>query len=195
MARVHAFGSEFNASVVEGPLANGNYKMMAQERFSRGEAGTVIEVKPSEIISANVGGATFNLGGQIAANNAAPPGALLVVNSPVPVTGTEIAARAPLLSPTAIRPPVRTPMAASATPAPVAHFQGLVDGLRTDIKSAVAGAKALKARGTTSIAAFTTAQAQLSAVYDELDAATTEITGALLEPGSNGTDAKNSSGT
>ena len=45
------------------------------------------------------------------------------------------------------------------------------------------------------IAAFNTAQAQLSAVYDELDAATTEITGALLEPGSNGADAKNSSGT
>lgn len=135
MARVHAFGSEFNASVVEGPLPNGNYKMMAQERFSRGEAGTVIEVKPSEIISTQVGGATFNLGGQIAqpalpqplvvgtgiapqtaVSNEAPPGTPLVVNSPVPVTGTEIAARLPLLSPTAIRPPVRTPMAAPTTP-------------------------------------------------------------------------------
>ena len=65
--------------------------------------------------------------------------------------------------------------------------------------TAVAGAKALKARGTTSIAAFNAAQAQLSGVYDELDAATTEINGALLEPGGNGeqattsADVKNSS--
>lgn len=66
------------------------------------------------------------------------------------------------------------------------HFAGLVGDLRAQVKSAVADAIDLKARGSQSLGAFKKAQSDLHGVYDEVDAATAEINGALLEPGGNG---------
>jgi hypothetical protein len=65
-------------------------------------------------------------------------------------------------------------------------FQGLVASLRKDVSVAVGKAKALRERGPQSILAFHKAAEALGSVYDEVDAATAEINGALLGDGSNG---------
>lgn len=69
---------------------------------------------------------------------------------------------------------------------PQEHFKGLVADLRNQVRGAVADARALKGRGTRSLGGFTTAVNALHRVYDEVDAATAEINGTLLDPGDNG---------
>jgi hypothetical protein len=215
MARVNSQGHEIEAGVIE-QLANGNYRMVAKGGGPRIEAGTVIEVAPSEIIRFEVGGASF-LG----------PGAQQAAASPMPLAGPSAqgpeiqtitaadvgpmpmsifspsneGAKSDNVSPAVPAPgsqaqagvprpaPSRTTMA-TTPPAPAGdHFKTLVSSLRADVQTAVAKAKALKARGPASLAAFGVAHKTLSDVYDEVDAATAEINGALQEPLSNGAPA------
>lgn len=73
-----------------------------------------------------------------------------------------------------------------AMTAPKDDFKGAVAGLRADIKEAVAKARSVRGRGSLSLNAFGRAVGQLDQVYDEVDAATAEINGALLGEGENG---------
>jgi hypothetical protein len=208
MARVNWQGHEIEAGLVE-QLPNGNYKMVAKGGGPRIEAGTVIEVAPSEIIRFDVGGRTFlGPGAQQGANPMPPAGAAAQGPELQTITAADVGqmptsilsadASAPGSQPQAGVPRPASSRTTMATTPPAAagdQFKTLVSTLRVDVRNAVAKAQALKTRGPASLAAFGVAHKALSDVYDEVDAATAEINGALQEPTSNGqpagTDVKN----
>lgn len=217
MARINWQGTEIEAELID-QLPNGNYKMRSKGRAPRIEPGTVIEVTQSQIVGLSIGGVNFNgpgaqaqLAGQQSGQTitsvippAAPPAPPAAANDaagaihagftdiePQTITAADVGPLpAALLAPAAVAPaPGSKPMGST----PADHFKSLVSTLRMDVRDAVAKAKALKVRGPASLAAFGVSHKALSDVYDEVDAATAEINGALQDGNGQpaGTDVKN----
>jgi hypothetical protein len=231
MARINWQGTEIEAGLLD-MLENGNYRMVSQGSAARIEPGTIIEVRPDQIIglshgasqapvaaaanpmpsqgpaaqgtmpqtitAADVGQMPMSIfpPSDVAAKTDTPPAAPVVIAREQPLTDVAKALDAGAAVSVLPRPtPSRTTMATTITTttatAPAGdHFKTLVSTLRVDVRNAVAKAQAaLKTRGPASLAAFGVAHKALSDVYDEVDAATAEINGALQEPTGNGAPA------
>ncbi len=152
MPRVRWQGTEFRASVVEG-LPNGNYRMMAQEDTARVAAGTIIEVKPEEIIAAEVGGVSFALAGAGVRTDA---------------TGAAQPSRPAVTAPLTPDPPSAPPQS-KAKPMPVTAQTPKLNGLPNAFASFIARVEAAAGK----------VHDKMNSVAGETESAVTKFSGAI----------------
>jgi hypothetical protein len=150
MARVNWQGTEIQAELVD-QLPNGNYRMKALGRAPRVEPGTIIEVKPSEIVGLSIGGVNFNGPG-------APPAPAA---APIILTKADVAP----LAPAAPKPQDQT------MGTPLVEIKGLGNAI-TSVRSGLAGVRALAADVQVSAGAL---HAELTDLKGQIEDARTQI--------------------